>query len=163
LSRLALGVLLRVEHDGMPLRFLENHLSDVEQRIRPARHLNLARQGFNAPFFGTQAEVNIRQRRRRWAPVAGVTGAKTRSRAAERLAALAFGPWRAAPRSGWAATIAARAIVVSSRTAGAVTARRTGTTSIAVTAAVEPLGFAFVFGVLGGRRLLRPGGQEEFV
>jgi hypothetical protein len=147
----------------MPLRLLENHLGDVEQRIRPASHLDLARQGFNAPFFGTQAEVNFRQRRRRRAPIAGVTGAETWSRAAEGLAALAFRPWRAATGSRWPATIAARAIVVSSRSAGAVTARRTGATAIAVAAAVGPLSFAFVFGVLGGRRLLRPGGQEEFV
>jgi hypothetical protein len=102
--------------DGMPLRLLQNHLRDVEQRIRPARHLDLARQGFNALFLRTQAEVNFRQRRRRRAPFAGVAPAEIdRSGAAEGLAALAFGPWRAAPRSGWAATIAARTIVISSR------------------------------------------------
>jgi hypothetical protein len=156
LSGLALGILLRVELDSMPLRLLEDHLGDVEQRIRPACHLDLARQGLNAPFFGTQAQVNLRQRRRRRAPLAGVTRAETRSLTAEGPAALAFG-------SGRPATIAARAIVVSSRSAGAVTARRPGATTIAVAAAVGPLSFAFVFGVLGGGRLLRPSGQEEFV
>jgi hypothetical protein len=35
--------------------------------------------------------------------------------------------------------------------------------AIAVAAADVTLGFAFVLGVLGGRRLLRPSGQEEFV
>src|ERR1035441_4306845 len=131
LSGLALGILLRVELDGMPLRLLQNHLGDVEQRIRPASHLDLARQGFNAPFFGTQTEVNFRQRRRRRSPVAGVTGAEPWSRAAEGPAALAFGPWRAAARTGWAATITARAVVVSSRAARAGPAGGAGATSAA--------------------------------
>jgi hypothetical protein len=147
----------------MPLRLLENHLGDVKQRIRTASHLDLARQGFNALFFGAQAQVEFGQRQRRRAPIAGITPAKIGPLAAEGLAALAFGPWHAASRSGWAATIAARAIVVSSRSGRAVTAGRPGATAIAVAAAVGPLGFAFVFGVLGGRRLLRPSGQEEFV
>jgi hypothetical protein len=146
----------------MPLRLLENHLGDVKQRISPASHLDLAGQGFNALFFGAQAEVNFGQWRRR-ASVAGFAPAEIWSLAAEGPAALAFGSWRAAPWSGWAATLAARAIVVSSRSGQAVTAGRSGATAIAVAAAVGPLGFALVFGVFGGRRLLRPGGQEEFV
>jgi hypothetical protein len=139
---------------------LEDHLGDVKQRIRPAGHLDLAREGFHALFFGTQAEVNFWQRQRRRAPFAS---AEILSLAAEGLAALAFRPWRAATGSGRPATLAARAIVVASRSGEAVTARRPGATTIAVAAALGPLGFAFVFGVLGGRRLLRPGGQEEFV
>ena len=149
--------------DRMPLGLLENHLRDVEQRIRPARHLDLPRQGFDAFVFGAQAQVKFGQRQRRRTPIAGIAPAKIRSLAAQGPAALAFGPWRATARSGRAATIAARAIVVPSRSGRTIAAGRAGATAIAVAAAVRPLGFAFVFGVLGGRRLLRPGGQEEFV
>jgi hypothetical protein len=142
---------------------LQDHLRDVEQRIRPAGHLDLPRQGFNALFFGPQAEVNLNQRWRGWAAFAWFATAELRPLATEWPAALAFGPWRAASWSGWAATIAARAIVVPSGSGWTVAAGRAGATAVAVAAAVVSLGFAFVFGVLGGGRLLRPRGEKEFV
>jgi hypothetical protein len=132
----------------MPLGLLENHLRDVKQRIRPACHLDLPRQGFDAFVLGAQAQVNFGQRQRRRAPITGIAPAKIRSRAAHGPAALAFGPWRATARSGRAATIAARAIVVSSWSGRTIATRRPGATTIAVATAVGPLGFALVFGVL---------------
>ena len=83
--------------------------------IGPARHLDLARQRFDAFVVGAQAEVNFRQRRRGRTAVARLAPAKIRSRAAEGPAALAFWPGRAAARSGRTATVAARAIVIPSR------------------------------------------------
>jgi hypothetical protein len=147
----------------MPLGLLENHLRDVKQRIRPARHLDLPRQGFDAFVFGAQAQINFGQRQRRRTPITGVAPAKIRSLTPKGLAAIAFGPWRAAPRTGRAAMIAAWAIVVPPRSGRTIATGRPGATAIAVAAAVGPLGFAFVFGVLRGRRLLRPGGEKEFV
>ena len=59
--------------------------------------------------------------------------------------------------------LAARAAVIPPRSGGTIAARRAGATAVAVAAAVGALSFAFVIGVFGGGRLLRPGGQEEFV
>ena len=61
LDGLALGVLLGAEDHGMSLRLLQDHLGDVEQRIRPARHLDLARQGFDPLLFRAEAQINFRQ------------------------------------------------------------------------------------------------------
>src|ERR1019366_6130900 len=119
------------------------------------------RQGFHALVFRAQAQVNFRQRQRRRGPGAGGVPAKIPPLPPHGPATIAFGSWRAASRPGRAATITARAVIVPSRSGRTIATGRAGTTAIAVAAAVKSLGFAFVFGILGGGRLLRPGGQEE--
>ncbi len=155
LDRLALGVLLHAEQHHVSLRLLENHLRDLEQRIRPARHLDLPRQGFHAFVFRAQARLDFRQRQWR-APFTRSAPAKVGSRAARRLAAPGLRPGRAAP-------FAARAVAVPSRAGRAIAAGGAGAASVAVPAAVESFGLALVMGVFRGRRLLCPGGQKEFV
>jgi len=147
----------------MAFRLLEDHLRDVKQRIRPARHLDLPRQGFDAFVFGAQAEVDFRQWRRQWAALLRLTPAKFRSRAAEWPAAVAFGAGRTALGSGRTTAVALWAIAVPSRARGGIAPGRAWATTIAIAAPVRALGLALVFGVLGGGRLLRPSGQKEFV
>src|ERR1019366_3639007 len=151
------------EDHRMPLGLLEDHLSNVKQRIRPARHLDLARQGFDAFVLGAQAQVEFGQRQRRRTPIAVIAPAKIRSRAAHRPAAITFRPWRAAACSRRAPTIAAWATAVPSRSGWTIATGRARTATVPVAIAAGSLGFAFVLGVLGGRRLLRPGREEEFV
>jgi hypothetical protein len=61
--------------------------------------------------------------------------------------------------------LAARAVSIGTgpRSRRAVAARRARATAISVAAAVGSLGLALIMGVFGGRRLLRPSGQKEFV
>jgi hypothetical protein len=146
----------------VPLRLLKNHLRDVEQRVGPARHLDLPREGFDAFVLRAQAEVNFRQGRRRFATLAT---AEVASVLPERPAATTIGPGRAALGTRGPAILAAGAVPIgagpwSRRT---IAARRSRATAVTVAATVGSLSFALVMGVFRGGRLLRPSGQEEFV
>src|SRR5438552_276307 len=60
----------------MALRFLEDHLRDIEERVGPSGHFDLAREGFDALFIGDQAYIDFGQRRRQFArltPLAAVS------------------------------------------------------------------------------------------
>src|SRR5438270_10137351 len=43
----------------MALRFLQDHLGDVEKRIGAASHLDLAREGFDPLFIGQEAQIDF--------------------------------------------------------------------------------------------------------
>jgi hypothetical protein len=120
----------------------------------------LPSQGFDAFVVRAQAEVNFRQRRRRFAtlPTAEVAPVL-----AERPAATAVGPGRAALRTREPAILAAGAAVIPPWSGRTIAARRARATAVAVAAAVGSLSFALVMGVFRRGRLLRPSGQEEFV
>jgi hypothetical protein len=120
-------------------------------------------EGFDAFVLRAQAEFNFRQRSRRLAMLALLPTAKVTPVLAGRLAGAALGPWRAACRVRGPAAFAARAAVVAPRSGRTFAARRARTTAITVAAAFGALSFALVVGVFGGGRLLRPGGQKEFV
>src|SRR6266404_8638557 len=53
----------------MTLRLLQNHLRDIEKRISPACHFDLARQGFHAFFVWNQRDIEVGQRCRRLTPL----------------------------------------------------------------------------------------------
>src|SRR5437879_13906885 len=57
----------------MALRFLEDHLRDIEERVGPAGHFDLPREGFDALFIGDQAYIDFGKRRRRFARLAPVS------------------------------------------------------------------------------------------
>jgi hypothetical protein len=147
----------------MPLRLLQDHLRNVEERVGPACHLNLARQRFDTLLLRSQAQIDLRQRRRRWTAFTGFAPAKVRSRAAEWPTTLALRPRGAARRSGRTATLAARAAVIPALSRRAFAARRAGPAAVAIASSVGAFAFALVVGVFGGGRLLRPGGLKEFV
>jgi len=59
--------------------------------------------------------------------------------------------------------LASRTPVVPSPAGAAVAPRWARTATVAVAASVGAILSALVLGIFGSRRLLRPGGQEEFV
>jgi hypothetical protein len=61
LDGLSFGVLFDTEHHRMPLRLLQNHLRYLEQGVGTTRHFDLARQGFDTPFFWDQSHIDFRQ------------------------------------------------------------------------------------------------------
>jgi hypothetical protein len=160
LDSFGLGILPDGENDIVTLRFLQNHLRDVEERIGSAGHLDLSGQGLDPFLLGHQRKVHVWQRRwgfpalpvlgpARPAPVAAVwTGTTLAWRS---VGGAARG--RSSPITAWAATFGPLA-------REAIAPRRSRPAAIA--AAVGSFLFAFVFGVLGGRGLfLRPSGQKQ--
>jgi hypothetical protein len=152
LDRLAFGVFSHAERHLVPLRLLQNHLGDIEQRVGSARHLDLARQRFHAPFIRQQTDVDFRQRRRRGPPLALFPAHFRSSRAIAPGAVATVLPGRTPALPAGAVVSAAGWSLAPGRARAAP-----------VVPAFLPLHRAFVFGVLGGRGyLLRPSGQKEF-
>jgi hypothetical protein len=144
----------------MPFRFLQDHLSDVEQRVGAATRTDLPRQRLDPLFVGDQADVKLRKGRRRFTAFARRLTAGGRAIAAlstvtGRTPAFALRSERTPPIPPWAAFIPA------SSSWRALTSRGPGTTP--VIPAVRSFRLALIMGVFRCRRLLRPSGQEEFV
>ena len=57
----AIGVFLHPELDGVTLRLRQNNLRNLEQRIRAAGHLDLARERFDAVFVRQKRDGDFRQ------------------------------------------------------------------------------------------------------
>src|SRR5437879_3959644 len=76
----------------MALRLLQNHLGDVEKRIRTARHLDLPSERFYALVVRHQTHADFWQRRGRLATLARFVTASKWAITARRPATTAFGP-----------------------------------------------------------------------
>src|SRR4051794_8201199 len=73
MDRLVFRIFCHTEADGMALRLLQDHLSNVEKGIGAASHLDLAGQGFDALLIGQEAQIYFGKRLQggaRLAPVA---------------------------------------------------------------------------------------------
>ena len=70
LGNRAIGLFLHAQPDGITFRLLQNDLRDLEKRKRPAGHLDLARERFDALFVRQKGDGDFRQRRGRLAQLA---------------------------------------------------------------------------------------------
>jgi hypothetical protein len=135
------------------LGLLQNHLGNIEKRVRAPSHFNLSRERFHAFVVRHQTHADFWQRRGRLAALARFISARKRSVATWRPAATAFGPWPASAFAAWAISFTSLP--------GSTFAPR-GTRSPPLLAAVGSPCLALVLGVLlRGRRFLRPGRQEK--
>ena len=164
------GFFLDLEPDHMPLGLLQNHVRDVKEREGTAADLDLPREGFHALVIRREADRELRQRQRRFAPVRTVAAI---------TAALA--PLKVAPRSATTSTATgSRWSTFAARAAGLIPAGRPAIARGPVRrhhgAAAAGAGrggrrsrgrgpggvVAGVFGVtVDGWRFLGPGGQEK--
>jgi hypothetical protein len=151
-----------VEAQLVPLGLLQNHVRNIENRIRPARHTNLARESIGAFFVNGDVGVNFRQ----W-----LLGAPL---FAFRLAVMRPAPGSAAPIiapavipaafviAAWRALLAGGGFLAPRRSAFTGTWAIPSTITPAVTTSSRS--FAFLTGVMGkavgGGRFRGPGGQE---
>jgi hypothetical protein len=153
-----------MEDDRKAIRPLQNHLSDVEQRIGTPGHSNLAREGFDAFVVRKQRNANLRQRRRRFTTFALVMWAAAAAKSftpgaiATFVAALRWTGWTGRPaiaafEPAW--TFARAAFTWGT---SAIWARAAAVVATALGAILA----AFIFGVKICRSwFLRPCGQEQ--
>src|SRR6266481_1669737 len=66
LDWLSFRILFHIEDHRKPIRSLQNHLGDFEQRISSPCHSNLPRERFDPFVVWKQRNANLRQRRRRF-------------------------------------------------------------------------------------------------
>ena len=165
LHRLAPGILLHRKPDRVTLRLLQNQPRDVKQRIRPARHLDLPRQGLDALLVRHQRRVDFRQRQRCRSRALLVTVIAPRAAVPIPLRAsgAAIPTGAAGPTRGAIPARTAKTTTAATATAFAACSRRTGRATAVIAITIGSVVAAREFCVaVDGRVSLRPGGQEQF-
>src|SRR6516225_4774932 len=146
----------------MAFGLLQNHLRNIKQRVSPAGHFDLTRQGLHSSLVGNQADIQFRQRRRRLPALArrSATRATAVAHAAfttgsSRALKISFTIWRPS-------AVRTRTVSVTSGSWGTIASWRPGTSPIAP--ALGPIFAAFVLRILDRRRLLLcPRRQKELL